>query len=45
MAYYYSRCPLPGCLQKFVRVIDLEEHRELKLQLDQAFKGFKGFSD
>lgn len=38
MAYYCSRCPLPGCLQKSIRATDLEEHHELKLQLDQALK-------
>lgn len=35
---HHIRCPLPGCLQKSIRATDLEEHRELKLQLDQALK-------
>ncbi|PNF31677.1 hypothetical protein B7P43_G15139 [Cryptotermes secundus] len=34
----HIRCPLPGCVQKSIRATDLEEHHELKLQLDHALK-------
>ncbi|XP_021924448.1 E3 SUMO-protein ligase NSE2-like isoform X2 [Zootermopsis nevadensis] len=34
----HIKCPLPGCVQKHVTVNDLEENRELKLQLGRALQ-------